>query len=91
MKILEPKQISINYPIVPASAFHHHTDDLEQILTRLICEIHETADNEKDDLLSHSTYMLGLSIRITSILACYQGDLIHSNVPNEDDEHPDYF
>jgi hypothetical protein len=88
MHIIEPKEINISYPIVPAKVFGHHTDDLETILTMLICRIHKSKDLDAIELLSDSSYTLVLATRLASILAHYQGDLIHAYTPDTDDQEP---
>jgi hypothetical protein len=81
----EPKIVTIKYPIVPASVFKHHTDDLESRLAMLISQINESDRLEPSEFLSHSCYLTMLSNQITSILMNYQGDLIHAYTPTEND------
>jgi hypothetical protein len=90
MKNIKPKEVNISYPIVPANVFGHHTDDLEVILTMLICRIHESKNLGTMELLSDSSYTLILATRLTAILAHYQGDLIHAYTPEADEQIPDY-
>jgi hypothetical protein len=90
MEIVEPHKVKIDYPIVPLSVFKHHTTNLEAVLTMLICRIHESNELGEMNLLSNSAYLLMLSSQLTSILAQYQGDLIHAYNPTETDENLDY-
>lgn len=85
MEISEPRQLTINYPIVPASVFKHHTNNIEAALTMLVCRIHESSALAETQLLSNSAYLTMLSAQLTSMLSNYQGDLIHSYTPDEDD------
>lgn len=86
MEISEPRQLTINYPIVPARIFKHHTNDLEAALTMLVCRIHESGNLSDSQLLSNSAYLTMLSAQLTLMLSNYQGDLIHQYMPTGEDE-----